>query len=230
MPRRKTVAAARALSVRALTAQDWPIIESLFGPNGACGGCWCMLWRLPQGGAYYAARKGAPNRRAFRALVRAGRVYGALAFDGEQPVGWCAVGPKQDFPYFARSRVLNMPSPDATWSVTCFFVKSRWRGRGVAGPLLAGAVAVARARGAAVVEGYPVVPAGSGQIPGPWAWTGVPRIFARAGFKPIKRAAGLRPIYRLKLTPRRVGRKSNPAGGRGGGVLIHTRRGRGSGV
>jgi hypothetical protein len=24
----------------------WSEFEALFGERGACGGCWCMLWRL----------------------------------------------------------------------------------------------------------------------------------------------------------------------------------------
>jgi hypothetical protein len=24
----------------------WADFETLFGERGACGGCWCMLWRL----------------------------------------------------------------------------------------------------------------------------------------------------------------------------------------
>src|SRR5262249_49234892 len=27
----------------------WPALEELFGENGACGGCWCMVWRVQKG-------------------------------------------------------------------------------------------------------------------------------------------------------------------------------------
>jgi len=29
-----------------VTPARWPDFETLFGEKGACGGCWCMLWRL----------------------------------------------------------------------------------------------------------------------------------------------------------------------------------------
>jgi len=34
------------LEVLPLTKARWPQFELLFGQRGACGGCWCMLWRL----------------------------------------------------------------------------------------------------------------------------------------------------------------------------------------
>jgi hypothetical protein len=35
------------LSSHPLTSVRWADFETLFGKNGACGGCWCMLSRLP---------------------------------------------------------------------------------------------------------------------------------------------------------------------------------------
>ncbi len=29
-----------------VTPDSWKYIEELFGNNGACGGCWCMSWRI----------------------------------------------------------------------------------------------------------------------------------------------------------------------------------------
>jgi hypothetical protein len=34
------------LEFHPVTSNRWPDFEALFGENGACGGCWCMLWRL----------------------------------------------------------------------------------------------------------------------------------------------------------------------------------------
>ena len=47
-------------------------LERLFGPRGACAGCWCMYPRLRH--AEFQRGQGAPNRRAFRRLVHAGPV------------------------------------------------------------------------------------------------------------------------------------------------------------
>ena len=84
--------------LRPLRPEDGAIVATLFGANGACGGCWCMHWRVPHGGRHWQAVKGAPNRARFLALVAAGRVRAVLAFAGDVPVGWCCIGPVEDFP------------------------------------------------------------------------------------------------------------------------------------
>jgi hypothetical protein len=74
------------VSIRPLTPDDWPAVECLFGPKGACGGCWCMWWRLPVHGRAWREAVGAPNRRALRTLLRAGEVHSVLALRGEEYV------------------------------------------------------------------------------------------------------------------------------------------------
>ena len=34
------------LEFHPVTPERWSDFETLFGEKGACGGCWCMLWRL----------------------------------------------------------------------------------------------------------------------------------------------------------------------------------------
>lgn len=78
-----------------LTPETWPDFENLFGPRGACGGCWCMLWRLKN--KEYEAAKGEGNRSAMKALVEAGTSPGIIAYQSGEPVGWASVGPRADF-------------------------------------------------------------------------------------------------------------------------------------
>jgi hypothetical protein len=33
-------------TTRWLTPDLWPALEDLFAGKGACGGCWCMYWRI----------------------------------------------------------------------------------------------------------------------------------------------------------------------------------------
>ncbi len=185
------------LRIRPLTRADWPQIERLFGPRGACGGCWCMHWRI-RGAKAWEAAKGDPNRRAFRRLVERGEVQGVLAFAGDEAVGWCAVGPKAGLEKLAASGVLRTETEREPWAVSCFYIPAAWRGRGVATALLRGAVALARQRGAPLVEGYPVPPR-KGLVPAAFAWTGVPALFERAGFQALPGRAGVRPIYVRRL-------------------------------
>lgn len=188
------------LSVRALTPADWPVLEALFGARGACGGCWCMAWRVPH--KEWEARKGEPNRRALRDLVMSGAATGCLAFAGDEPVGWCSVGPRAQFRALETKRSLKTDWDERTWSVTCFFIHKDWRGRGVSTRLLEAAVTLARARGATRLEGYPVVPTagfGGRKMPAAFAWTGLPQSFERAGFRRLAEAPGARPIYVRRL-------------------------------
>ena len=190
------------LDLRAVAPGDWPLVESLFGGNGACGGCWCMWARVPRGGKLWEERKGEPNRRALRELVRSDRVHALLAFSGEQPVGWCCLGPREDFPRLLRVRALPATWAAGTWAVVCFFIPAGWRRRGVARALLAGAVDLARRRGARGLEGYPVKVARGGEMPAAFAWTGVPALFRAAGFRELTPPGAARPIFRKRFAAR----------------------------
>ncbi len=184
------------ITVRPLTPDDWPAVTKLFGANGACGGCWCMWWRVPQGGKLWKESQGDKNRDAFRRLIKAGKVHGVLAFADDEPVGWCSFGPKETFPRMRRIRALQHESPEGTWSVVCFYIPARWRGRGVATALLKASTERALALGAKAVEGYPVVPKGEGgRMPGAFAWTGVPTLFERAGYAEMERDGPVRPVF-----------------------------------
>jgi GNAT superfamily N-acetyltransferase len=184
------------LTFHPVTAARWPDVEKLFGARGACGGCWCMWWRLRR--AEFERQKGERNRRAFRKLVRGGAEPGVLAYAGGEPVGWCAVAPREEYPVLANSRVLRPVDEKPVWSVTCFFILREWRRRGLSSKLLRAAAKFARRRGAKIVEGYPVV-ARKGKMPDAFAWSGLPGSFRGAGFREVARRSPVRPIMRKKV-------------------------------
>ncbi len=186
---------------RLMTRADGPLVAHLFGARGACGGCWCMHWRVPSGGRDWRALKGEPARRAFLAGIADGSVLGAVAVAGAAPVGWVSYGPRDGFPRFGAARALRRQGPPGVWSIVCFFIPAGWRGRGVAGQLLDQAITDCRARGAAEIEAYPVTPRPGRRAAAADAWTGVPRLFEAAGFTPLPRAPGERPIWVLPGDP-----------------------------
>jgi GNAT superfamily N-acetyltransferase len=194
------------ISVRPLRKSDWPHVEALFGERGACGGCWCMAWRLPN--KEWEERKGARNKSAMKKLVTGGAATGCLAFHGREPVGWCSVGPRADYRGLETKRSLATDWDEGTWSVTCFYIPKEWRGRGVGRKLLAGAIVLARSRGARALEGYPVVPTRGfdGKMPAAFVWTGLPQMFERAGFRELEQTPGKRPIYVRRFRPPRRAR------------------------
>jgi GNAT superfamily N-acetyltransferase len=191
------------LAIRPATPDRWSDVEALFGQNGACGGCWCQFWK--QTPAEYRAGKGAANRRALGRQVRAGLVPGLLAYAGEEAVGWVAVAPRSAYLRLERARTLVAVDDAPVWSAPCFFVKRGWRGRGVAGLLLRAAAARAREAGAPFLEGYPVdSQAAMGDA---FVYTGAFSTFVRLGFTEVARKARTRPVMRLELRPKVVGRR-----------------------
>lgn len=185
------------LSFKPLTADRLADFESLFGENGACGGCWCMYWRVPP--KVFKAKKGNGNRDAMRGLVRSGIEPGILAYDGSAAVGWCALAPREDYGALARSRILKPVDERECWSVSCFFIARGHRRTGVSTELLKAAARFAKSRGALVLEGYPVEPKAGNRIPDAFAWTGIPGAFLNAGFEEVERRSPTRPIMRLNL-------------------------------
>jgi len=64
-----------------------------------------MNWRLAR--KQFKQQKGEGNCRAMKRIVGSGEVPGILAFDGDKPVGWCALAPRSNYPALARSRVMK---------------------------------------------------------------------------------------------------------------------------
>lgn len=183
------------LTFRPVTSELWDDLETLFGANGACSGCWCMWWRLTR--ADFGQNKGAGNRAALKALVDAGEVPGLLAYADGQPVGWCSLGPREVFGGLERSRLLTRVDEQPVWSVVCFYIARAYRRRGLMAHLLRAAVAYAREQGAHILEGYPVEP-GASRSPLSY-YMGVPSAFLAVGFVEVLRRAPNRPVMRLSL-------------------------------
>lgn len=182
-----------------VTADRWKDLESLFGSRGACGGCWCMSWRLPH--AEFKKGTGEGNRAALRKIVRNGPPPGLLAYDDEKegkPVAWCAVAPRSVYVRLLKSRVLQPVDDRPVWSVSCFFVARGYRGQGLSVALLKAAAAFVRGQGGKILEGYPNDTHGK-EIPGAFVWTGLLPAFLKAGFREVARRSNSRPIVRKSL-------------------------------
>jgi len=181
---------------RPATPARWNDFESLFGPRGACAGCWCMYWRLTR--PAWTKGQGAGNRRAMKKIVEGERPPGIIAYAGARPVGWCAVAPRETYSTLERSRILKPVDERPVWSVTCFFVARDHRRSGLTSDLLKAAAAFARKHGATALEGYPVEPR-KGRMADVFAFTGLASAFRKAGFHEVARRSETRPIMRLEL-------------------------------
>ncbi len=185
------------LEFHPLTSNRWPDLESLFGKHGACGGCWCMWWRLPR--SEFMRNRGEENRKALKSIVDSGRIPGILAYIQDQPVGWCAVAPRETFATLERSRILKRVDSEPVWSVVCFFVAKAFRHKGISTRLLEEAVDYVRKQGGKIVEGYPVEPK-TGHKPDPFVYTGLAAAFCKVGFVEITRRSETRPIMRYVIS------------------------------
>ena len=182
------------LRIKPLTPDLWPALEDLFGPRGACSGCWCMYWRI---GAAYRKRPEEENRKSFRQVVRAGPPPGLLAFYGDLPVGWCQVTPRDALPWLDRTWRVRRVDDVPVWSITCFYVRIGYRRRGIASALIRAAVGMARRVKAPAVEAYPL----DGELSPSSTSTGYASTFLRAGFKEVARHSPERPIMRYEFEP-----------------------------
>lgn len=191
---KKTTLKPAGVKILPVTAERWGDLKKLFGPLGACAGCWCMFFRLTQ--AQYYQNRGEKNRRALQRLVIAEKEPGLLAYVNNVPAAWCAVGPREEYGRLARSRVCAPVDDRPTWSVTCFFVDKRFRGRGLTVALLREAVKFAGRRGAEFVEGYPID--ASNRYADTFAYVGLARAFQSAGFREVARRTPTRPLMRIR--------------------------------
>lgn len=182
-------------TARPLTPDLWPQLEELFGQVGACNGCWCMYWRI---GSEYTKRPRDENRKAFQAVVRQGPPPGVLAFFGQIAVGWVQVTPRTALPKLATGRFTGTVDDKPVWSVSCFYVRKGWRGKGVMTALVDAAVAFAKANKAPILEAYPHRTDGEKRS-NPTMYTGAASVFERAGFRDVPSTGGKRPTMRLDL-------------------------------
>jgi hypothetical protein len=184
------------VTFRPLTPATWRDFEALFGKSGACGGCWCMWWRQTR--REFEQRHGAANRRSMKRIVDSGRVPGIIAYVSQEPVGWCSVAPREEFPSLNRSRVLRRIDDRPVWSIVCFYVEKGRRSTGMMDELIRGAVDHVRRSGGQAIEAYPTRPRGK-RLAQVSSFMGTPGPFERAGFVVCARPSDARLIVRLEI-------------------------------
>jgi GNAT superfamily N-acetyltransferase len=187
------------IEVRPATADRYGDVATLFGTNGTTSKCWCMWFLLP--GKEIDAGWGEGNRKRFAALVReAEQPVGVLAYRDGEPVGWLAAGPRARYARALRSPILkgrDAAEDDRVWLLPCFFVRRDARRSGITAPLIEAAVDLARSRGAAAVEAFPI--ATPGRISAGQAYLGTREMFAGHGFREVAQPSATRVVMRREL-------------------------------
>ena len=184
-----------------LTAERADDFTDLFGPSGACYGCWCTHFRLRP--ATRQALDAGAKRDLMLARIASGPPPGLLAYRGDQAIGWMQIGPRADVPEWNNPGRSSSPLPDApaddpaVWAISCFFFRSRERGKGLSAPFVAAAITYARSSGARLLEASPMDRAKQSKSIG--LFVGSTSTFLKAGFTEVARAKPGRPLLRLVL-------------------------------
>ena len=167
-----------------VTPDRFEDFADVINPNRRASHCWCLSHRLRAqdiaalGGTGENARE-----RAARALCAEELPPGVVTYRDGTPVGWCNIGPRQDIPRLAASKLIRPVDDVAVWSIICVVVRGGHRKQGVVGYLIQGAVEWARGNGAPAVEAYPVDPPGRMDLT--MAFVGTKAMFDAAGFEVI---------------------------------------------
>jgi GNAT superfamily N-acetyltransferase len=185
------------LTIEPVTPDRWDDFERLFGERGACAGCWCMYHRGTR--AAYVRNQGAGNRRRMKKIIAGGEIPGLIACHNGEPVGWCAVAPRETYDALARSRVAAPVDDKPVWSVPCIFVARAYRRMGVSVRLLKAAAKYVASRGGRIVEGYPVE--SKKTEPDPFMYHGAASAYRNAGFREVARRSPTRPVMRRIVRP-----------------------------
>jgi len=180
-----------------LTKKRWQDFEKLFGERGACGGCWCMWWRMKR--SEFELQKGAGNKKAIQTIVDSGEIPGLIAYNGNVPIGWCSIAPREKFSVLSRSRILKPIDDKPAWSIVCFFIKKEFRNQGISTKLIEATIAFVKKSGGKIVEGYPVEPK-KRKMPDVFVFTGLAAAFKNAGFNEVARRSETRPIMRFQIS------------------------------
>jgi GNAT superfamily N-acetyltransferase len=173
------------LTCKPVTPATWPDLEALFESRGGPSYCWCMAFRRIGPDADRVARKAALAER-----VHGGIPVGLVGYDGEVPVAWCSVAPRESY--------LGLGGPDemgeVIWSIACMFIRRDLRHQGLTGQMIAGAETLARENGATMIEATPVDPDSPS-----YRFMGLVSMFSKAGYGAVARAGTRRHVMRKRL-------------------------------
>lgn len=199
------VAEASTLAVRPANESSWEDLQAVFGTRGQGARCQCQRYKLlPR--ESFAAQAVEERQLRLREQTDCGNpaatvTSGLVAYLEGEPVGWCAVEPRPEFPGLRHSQVpwagrdQDRADP-SVWAITCVFTRAYFRKRGVAKALIRAAVDHARAHGAAALEAYPMT---TKAAIAEELHVGTIGSYLEAGFTEVGRPTTRRAVVRLDL-------------------------------
>jgi GNAT superfamily N-acetyltransferase len=187
-------------------------IQTIFGTRGAAARCQCQRYKLRPREAF---AKFPVEERAFRLRQQtdcghpeSDTTSGLVAYLDGEPVGWCAVEPRNAYEGLVRNNRIPWEgraedkADDSVWAVTCLFTRAGFRKRGISRALARAAVDCARERGARAIEGYPII---TKDVITEELHVGTDGVFADAGFTVVSRPTLRRVVMRIDFEKGSVG-------------------------
>ena len=186
------------MTVRPVSEALFDDVQTVFGTRGQAAFCQCQAYRMNWYGHH---SDNVPGRRE---LLRdqAGEGHGLLAYLDSEPVGWCSLGPRCDYPYLRQTawKGRNEDRDDpSVWAVTCLVTRAGFRRQGVSRALVAGTIGLARDGGARTVEAYPMKPTPGKDITWGELHVGKLSTFLEAGFRVVHVPSLRRVVVRCDL-------------------------------
>jgi GNAT superfamily N-acetyltransferase len=181
---------------------SWDDLQAVL--TGAANRCQCQRQRL---GDHDWFRMPVTERAAILHAEthcddpRAGDTIGIVGYQDEEPVAWCAVDRRSVYGRLRGSPVpwagrTEAKDDESVWAIACLIVRKGYRHQGLTYPMVAAAVEHARSRGAAAIEGYPLLTGGA-QITWDEMNVGPLGPFLAAGFREVSHPTNRRLVMRI---------------------------------
>jgi GNAT superfamily N-acetyltransferase len=129
------------------TIGQWEQLRELFATSPGVNDCWCM-W--PRRELMSAERDRARNSADMKTLLESGDSPGLLAVIDERAVGWCATGPRPQYPQYPQRSERGL-----VWAIPCIYVEPNADRMVVGRALIETVVAIATAKLAVAIDGPP---------------------------------------------------------------------------
>lgn len=170
-----------------VTSDTWQDFESLMERRGSPHSCWCTAWIKVEKQKPKAEKH--EKKQTIKNRIDQNIPFGVLAYHENNPVGWCAVAPRETYKKLGGDETVSN-----VWSIVCFYIIRPYRNMGLRKILLKQAENYAKESGANYIEGYPV----SMDSPS-YRFMGRTHVFDDEGFTFIKKAGIRRNVMIKKL-------------------------------
>jgi len=180
------------IKVRPLTPETKDDFFRLHSEKNNHGWCYCVAWWVPTWEGW-SKRTAEDNRNMRDHLFQIDQYDGYLMYDGDIPIGWCQVGPRDRLKKLITE--YRLANDSEAWAVTCFFILREYREIGLGQFMLGEILVDLTAKGVKYIQGFP---RRGRHVNVDDLWTGPEKYFIDAGFS-LERDDPNYPVYGKRL-------------------------------